>query len=186
MPVSTQPSSDVVQSATVSSSCSLSNPAVLPNVLLLTAKVNLLDCHGQFVPCRAFLDCGAQVNLLSASMYERLGIPGKSVHVNLFGVSDTQSKSNRFVTVSMHSMYSDFRLNLNFLVTSKITGPLPSRSVDVSDLSIPCGLQLADPEFHRPSEVDLLIGNQHFFSLLKTGSVAIADGRPELRLGYIW
>lgn len=153
MPVSTQPSSDVVQSATVSSSCSLSNPAVLPNVLLLTAKVNLLDCHGQFVPCRAFLDCGAQVNLLSASMYERLGIPGKSVHVNLFGVSDTQSKSNRFVTVSMHSMYSDFRLNLNFLVTSKITGPLPSRSVDVSDLSIPCGLQLADPEFHRPSEV---------------------------------
>lgn len=58
----------------------------------------------------------------------------------------------------------------------------------MSDLNIPCGIQLADPEFYRPSEVDLLIGNQHFFSLLKTGSVTIADGMPEFRethLGWV-
>lgn len=129
VPISTQTPSDCVQSTTVSSSYSLTNPAVLPNVLLLTAKVNLIDCNGQFVPCRAFLDCGAQVNLLSASMFEKLGIEGKSVSVNIFGVSDTQSTSSRFVTVNMHSMYSDYRLTLNCLVTPKITGILPSKSV---------------------------------------------------------
>ncbi|XP_065088037.1 uncharacterized protein LOC135709573 [Ochlerotatus camptorhynchus] len=183
--MSSQTSSESVQSATVSSSYSLANSAVLPNVLLLTAQVNLVDCNGQFVPCRAFLDCGAQVNLLSLPMYEKLGFQGKSVDVRIFGVSDTQSKSNRFVTVDMQSMYSDFRLSLNCFVTPKITGLLPCKPINVSDLKLPCGFQLADPNFHRPSEVDLLIGNQHFFKLLKPGSVVISRGLPEFRETYL-
>jgi hypothetical protein len=44
-------------------------------------------------------------------------------------------------------------------VTPVITGNIPSRFVNRQQLTIPVKHQLADPDFHRPRPVDLLIGN---------------------------
>ncbi|XP_062713829.1 uncharacterized protein LOC134290668 [Aedes albopictus] len=177
---------DSVQSATVSSSCSQS--VALPNVLLLTAMVHLLDKSGHPVPCRAFLDCGAQTNLLSTSMFVKLGFDGLPVNVDIVGVSSTRSKSNCLVDVSLRSQYSDYQTILQCLVTAKITNPLPSQSIDISEWNIPSNIKLADPNFHVPATVDLLIGMGHFFELLKIGHIVLAEGLPELReteLGWV-
>ncbi|XP_053691588.1 uncharacterized protein LOC128740103 [Sabethes cyaneus] len=53
---------------------------------------------------------------------------------------------------------------------------------------IPEGLVLADPKFHIPDKVDLLIGGELFFDLLKPGHLSLAGGLPQLRdtqLGWI-
>lgn len=182
----TEPNAPSDSTALVSSSCSLT--AKVPNVLLLTAVVNLVDKHNQLVRCRAFLDCGAQTNLISVPMYQRLGIEGTSVNVDIVGVSNARSKSNRLVTVNLQSLYNDFQASLRCLVTPKITNVLPSQKVNISQWGIPHGFRLADPQFHVPSEVDLLIGMNHFFSLLRTGHLVLGDGLPELReteLGWV-
>ncbi|XP_055542991.1 uncharacterized protein LOC129728568 [Wyeomyia smithii] len=40
---------------------------------------------------------------------------------------------------------------------------------------------LVDPEFHTPEKVDLLIGGELFFDILKPSSIHLADGLPQLR-----
>lgn len=172
-------------STSISSTCC---PAMLPNVLLLTAMVNLLDKSGHLVPCRAFLDCGAQTNLLSISMYKKLGFDGVPVHVDIVGVSSTRSKSNRIVDVNLRSLCSAYKTTLKCLVMETITSPLPCKPIDIAQWNIPSNIQLADPNFHVPAAVDLLIGLSHFFELLKIGHIVLAEGLPELReteLGWV-
>ncbi|XP_065086542.1 uncharacterized protein LOC135708380 [Ochlerotatus camptorhynchus] len=183
------PCDDSANSSTVStqpSVCSLS--VAVPNVLLLTAVVSLVDKNNKHIPCRAFLDCGAQTNLISLPMYEKLGLEGVPVSIDIVGVSNVRTKSKRLVTVSLQSLYRDFQVDLKCLVTPKITNALPSKPVNISQWNIPSGFQLADPNFYVPSDVDLLIGLGHFFRLLRTGHLVLGDGLPELReteLGWV-
>lgn len=168
-------SSSVIESSVVSLNVSL------PSVLLLTAVVHLMDRNGRPVRCRVFLDCGAQANLITTAMYERLGLEGFPVAINIVGVSNSRTKSSCAVTVNPESLYNDFHASLQCLVTPKITNVLPTRPVDPSRWNIPSGLQLADPRFHIPAEIDLLIGAGQFFSLLRTGHFVLGEGLPELR-----
>ena len=48
----------------------------------------------------------------------------------------------------------------------EITGNLPQHELDLSKLSIPSGIQLADPEFFVSSKIDLLLGAGVFFEIL--------------------
>lgn len=182
-------SDDSVKSATVSTQSSVVSLSVtFPNVLLLTAVVHLRDRNGRPVPCRAFLDCGAQTNLISTAMYEKLGLEGMPIEINIVGVSDSRTKASRLVIVNLESLYSNFHASLRCLVTPKITKALPTRPVDPSRWNIPSGFYLADPKFHIPADVDLLIGIGHFFSLLRTGHCVLGEGLPELReteLGWV-
>ncbi|XP_055623365.1 uncharacterized protein LOC129766794 [Toxorhynchites rutilus septentrionalis] len=174
--------------STVSSSCSFGGSTILPNVLLLTAMVYLRGKNGKIVLCRAFLDSGAQTNLISMSKYNELGLEGIPVNIDIVGVSSARSKSNRLVEVSLMSTYNNYETELKCLVTPKITGTLPRSQIDIAKWNIPTNLHMADPQFHKPAEVDLLIGIGHFFKLLKGGYIYIAEGLPELReteLGWV-
>lgn len=99
-------SSSVIESSVVSLNVSL------PSVLLLTAVVHLMDRNGRPVRCRMFLDCGAQANLITTAMYERLGLEGFPVAVNIVGVSNSRTKSSCAVTVNLESLYNDFHASL--------------------------------------------------------------------------
>lgn len=140
------------------------------------------------MPCRAFLDCGAQTNLLSTGMYKKLGYDGVPVSVNIVGVNSTRSKSKCLVEVNLHSLCSDYEAIFKCLVTDAITNPLPCKPINIDQWNIPSNIQLADPNFHIPAAVDLLIGLSHFFDLLKVGHIVLAEGFPELReteLGWV-
>ncbi|XP_055527445.1 uncharacterized protein LOC129720059 [Wyeomyia smithii] len=150
--------------------------------------VNLIDSKGQAIPCRAFLDCGAQTNLISHEMYRKLGLEGLSVNIDVLGVSNARFKVNRLDTVKMNSQHTDYETNLKCLVVPRITSHLPCRSIDIANWKIPSGLRLADPSFNKPSDVDLLIGITHFFPLMKPGQYVIDHGLAELRekeLGWV-
>lgn len=47
-----------------------------------------------------------------------------------------------------------------------ISANLPNKRFDISNWSYIKGLQLADPTFNEPRKIDILIGAEHYFSLL--------------------
>lgn len=58
----------------------------------------------------------------------------------------------------------------------------------VQAAGIPPGFQLADPDFHIPQKIDMLIGNRLFFKIVKSGLFKLSDQLPELRetcLGWV-
>jgi hypothetical protein len=74
------------------------------------------------------------------------------------------------------------------LVLHKITEELPTSPVDVSEWNIPPTLLLADPKFHKPGKIDLLIGADGFWELICSGRITLSNGGPmlqETKLGRI-
>ncbi|XP_062704131.1 uncharacterized protein LOC134286522 [Aedes albopictus] len=156
--------------------------------LLLTAMVDVLDSHGNSFPCRAFLDCGSQPHLVSRSFVERLGIDQVPTHVEVIGATGKRSVLDRKATLSFRSRCKDYQARIECLVTDVVTGPLPGRKMNCRSWNIPSGLSLADPTFHTPGEVQLLIGVKLFFDLMLPGHLVLDQNLPilkETRLGWV-
>jgi hypothetical protein len=66
-------------------------------------------------------------------------------------------------------MVSQYSISLECLVLPKISGEIPQSPIDTVTWNIPVGIPLADPEFNRPGRIDLLIGAEIFFNILKPG-----------------
>ncbi|XP_043065437.1 uncharacterized protein LOC122320892, partial [Drosophila ficusphila] len=73
-------------------------------------------------------------------------------------------------------------------IAPTITGNQPSLPMSPENWNIPANLQLADPDFHKPQKIDLLIGASLFFELLCVGQIKLTPGLPLLqktRLGWV-
>ncbi|XP_037942534.1 uncharacterized protein LOC119675408 [Teleopsis dalmanni] len=66
--------------------------------------------------------------------------------------------------------------------------PQPGCSYDISKWKVPNSIQLADPTFFQQGKIDILLGAEFYFSLLKKGKLTLAPGLPVLQnstLGWI-
>ncbi|XP_055643539.1 uncharacterized protein LOC129779832 [Toxorhynchites rutilus septentrionalis] len=149
-------------------------------VLLLTAQVIVLDKDGNPHTSRALLDSGSQINFISESMLDRLGVQKEKANISVNGVSNIKSKAQHKARIKVCSKYSNFEIDLNCLVTHKVTGILPTYEIDIASWNIPPGTQLADPSFYKPGQIDLLIGMEWFDDLIKPGRVKFSEKLPTL------
>ena len=65
--------------------------------------------------------------------------------------------------------------NLNFLVVSNIIKTMSYTFINRNTFEIPKNIILADPEFHKPSTVDLFIGAILFYKLLCAGQTQLKN-----------
>uniref|UniRef100_A0A1B0DG74 DUF5641 domain-containing protein n=1 Tax=Phlebotomus papatasi TaxID=29031 RepID=A0A1B0DG74_PHLPP len=72
-------------------------------------------------------------------------------------------------------------LSVDCLVLKKVTSNQPNWSISHSDIQIPEHLHLADPHWYKNSPIDMLIGAQHFWDILKSGVVELGNDLPSLR-----
>ncbi|XP_062542065.1 uncharacterized protein LOC134210058 [Armigeres subalbatus] len=149
-------------------------------VLLMTALVNVASRSGKIVKLRALLDSGSQVNLVSEAAVKLLSLPKYPANVPVVGVGGVRSQIRHQVILRLSSGYSAFECNINCLVTSRVTGKIPSVPVDVFEWKFPPGIVLADPSFNEPKDVDLLIGAELFFDILKSAQLKLSDELPHL------
>ncbi|XP_011859030.1 PREDICTED: uncharacterized protein LOC105556543 [Vollenhovia emeryi] len=47
--------------------------------------------------------------------------------------------------------------------------------------NIPSNIRLADPQFHIPSEIDIVIGTEWFWDLMCVGQIKLGGGKPTLQ-----
>ena len=73
-------------------------------------------------------------------------------------------------------------------MTPRVTGTISTSKIDVSRWRIPEEVVLADPAFHTPAKVDMLIGGELFFDIMKLRHLSLSNKLPQLRethLGWI-
>ncbi|XP_065078611.1 uncharacterized protein LOC135701683 [Ochlerotatus camptorhynchus] len=107
--------------------------------------------------------CGKAYQNFACSEFKSLSVPQRLVkqessNVIVAGVNGTKTHSSSSSMVHLSSKYTDFQARVK-----------------------PAGLHLADPEFFRSSEVDMLLGNEWFLKLLLPGEILFADNLPMLR-----
>lgn len=64
-------------------------------------------------------------------------------------------------------MHSSFNADIECFVLDNITVPLPHSYIDKKQLFIPKNIKLADSSFNYPNNIDLLIGSDLFFKILR-------------------
>ncbi|XP_062713533.1 uncharacterized protein LOC134290411 [Aedes albopictus] len=170
----------------VSTTCSCSKAArESKTVLLLTAVVHAFDKHGKPHPCRVLLDSGSQVNFVTERMANLLQLPKTKADVPITGINALRSLAREKVSVTIRSRSTEFQASIECLVTPKVTQFIPSTKLDVSTWNLPDNLQFADPMFHTPDKIDLLIGGELFFDIFQPHRIDLGDNLPTLRSTYL-
>ena len=138
-------------------------------VLLSTALVQVVDHHGGSRLCRVLLDSASQSHSISERVVRKLGLPLFSVSVEVCGIGQSSTKTSSTVQCVIKSRFSPYTATIQCVVLKSITQQLPTVFIPKSDLEIPSNLQLADPHYNQPSEIDLLVVAELFFDLLLDG-----------------
>ncbi|KAJ8973663.1 hypothetical protein NQ317_005381 [Molorchus minor] len=139
-------------------------------ILLSTVRVRIADCQGTKHSCRAMLDSGSMSNFISKPFVTKLGLPKIKVNFAVSGVGQLASNLSSACDIDLYAQQGSYCTNLRCLIIPKITEGLPNLYFDSVPLNIPAHLQLADPSFNEPGEVDLLIGAGTFWNILCNGA----------------
>ncbi|GFY54197.1 DUF1758 domain-containing protein [Trichonephila inaurata madagascariensis] len=156
-------------------------------VILPTTVIWVLNhSSGSCIQARSVLDSGSMSNIVTQGFANQLGAPENRVNfpISSFDGNKTTVKSELNATIINGD--GSFSKTLDFLVVSKITDFLPVTQINLSNLKIP--QELADPSFAVLGKIDLLIGADAFFDIIKEGKIRPSDnGLVFLRsvFGYI-
>ncbi|XP_053691693.1 uncharacterized protein LOC128740189 [Sabethes cyaneus] len=154
-------------------------------VLLATAIVEVIDAGGVAHNCRALLDSGAMANFVSERMCDVLSLSKHRANVPIVGVNGTRTTVKFMVNATVKSKTTDFEFSMDYLVVPRVTGALPSLKLDFRSWPIPPDLKLADPKFFEPSRIDMLLGAEIFFELMKRGKIRMSAELPLLQESFL-
>ena len=146
--------------------------------LLGTAIVDLVNADGRSQTCRVFLDFGSQANFITEATATFLKLPKKLVDISISCVDNISTEIKYSVLATLKSRFDKYSKNIDFLVLNQISKSMPPISINRSSFEIPKNITLADPEFYKPSEIDVLIGIKLFFKLLCVGQISLKN-HPE-------
>lgn len=171
------------------SSCS-STAANEYDTLLATALVRVADKHGKLHTFRVLADNGSNTHFVTESCLKRIGAPRRRCFTSATGLGGSSLAHSTGIT--QFTVMPHFDSSISFpvsrcLITTKITGKLPSSPFDHAKWSHLCGLQLADPTYHEPRDVDMLLGAEFFFSILECGKQSGPSNSPiAIKTSFGW
>lgn len=138
--------------------------------LLATAIVRIRH-HDLDLDVRALLDPGSEVSFISDEIQKRANLPTQAVQAQISGMGSTKTaSSSKLCSFTLTStLQKDFSIPVRALVLKKLTGDLPSISMNIGDLPRDLDIPLADPLFHKSSKIDLLIGADLYPFVIRDG-----------------
>jgi len=157
-------------------------------VLLSTAEILVCDNQNKPVWCRALLDSGSQHNFMTESLTRRLNLKRIKASCSIIGINDASHTSSYKVTTTIKSRVHDYSLNLEFFALPNLTSKLPLMPVNLTELKVPVNISLADPSFHIPKKVDIILGAEIYFELLTKEQMQTVPRGPIFqgtRLGWV-
>lgn len=152
-----------------------------------TALVYAHHANGTPISTRVLLDSASEANFITAATCNKLGLRVGKFNKPIVGLNEMISQ----VTQDCHvvtSRHSNLRINVHCLIVSRITNDLPSVKLDSNELQIPSTIKLANPYYHDPSKIEMLIGAEFFQGLLKTEKIQLGPNKPTLQntaLGWV-
>lgn len=181
--VNTDKSPPLISSPPVSLSVVSAN-----QVLLCTALVDIVY-NNNIYTARALLDTGSQSSFITSNLKGKLGLNGNSINsINICGINNVSCNISESVYLKITSRVSSYELEVNCLIIPKITGLLPNSQIDTNDLNLPTGIELADPTFCCPAEIDILLGANVYWNIIKSNIIKLGVNKPVLqdsKLGWL-
>ncbi|XP_033317572.1 uncharacterized protein LOC117215307 [Bombus bifarius] len=123
------------------------------------------------------------MNFMTDKLANSLGIKQRRCAIQIGALDNLSTTAKRYTTATITSTDGKYKKTLRFLVIPAMSTFIPSEPIDPSSLGLPRNIQLADPQFHCPAPIDVLLSTGSTFASLCIGQVNLAQpGEPELRL----
>ncbi|GFX48244.1 integrase catalytic domain-containing protein [Trichonephila clavipes] len=156
-------------------------------VLLSSVQCFLRDKYGLLHEVRALLDVGSESHFITKDCADRLQLKNEKINLLVSCLNESTMTINGGVTTSIFNGDLSFKKELNLLVVRRITDLTPSQIINVS-LDMPNEIKLADYKFNIPGKIDVLLGAEIFYELLRPGQIYCGDSRLLLQntvFGYV-
>lgn len=150
-------------------------------VLLSTVRAEALDAHGNPFSVRLLLDSASQSNFVTENCMRRGGFRRTRGGTIVLAINDTKAACTRGNTafVIQAQGRSDIRVPIEATILPRISAQLSNTQVKDKAWKHLEGLKLADPQYHRPDSIDILLGAAVFTSLLRDGRKVGNQGEPD-------
>ncbi|XP_049300118.1 uncharacterized protein LOC125772715 [Anopheles funestus] len=148
-------------------------------VLLETVRLQLVDDYGNRFDARALLDSGSMCNFVSETMAHRLLTPRSQVDIAISGIGQSKQHVKGAITATVQSRDNDFSAAMEFLLLKTPSAEIPTSPINIESWNIP-NVRLADPTFHVPGKVDIVIGGDTFWELHTGRKQSLGTGKPWL------
>lgn len=184
--ISTEPPSKPIQST----SALVVKGQSQMTVLLSTVLLDVHAANGRCQSFRALLDSGSQASFITEKVVDTLMIPRRQSPINITTFASTTSarvKGKSSVTITPCGQRTP-TFSLDVLIVPVITGPTPQLPITPRTWSHIKDLTLADPSYHTPGAIDLLLGADILPILLQDGKRTGQVGEPmalETVLGWV-
>lgn len=139
-------------------------------VLLATARVNAIGPWGS-TTIRVLIDQGSQATLVKEDIVQALRLKKRKMLVRITGVGNSEAGESKGVVSLLLSSKIDpeFSIMVDAFVVSKLTAVTPTFPVKSGNWSYLKNINLADPQYHQPGNIDMIIGADMYGVLLKNG-----------------
>ncbi|XP_011685488.1 PREDICTED: uncharacterized protein LOC105448541 [Wasmannia auropunctata] len=123
-------------------------------------------------------------------MVKVLKLPVSACSLPIGTINSMNTVSKGIVQIIIQSAHNEFRKELTCLSIPAISDLVPSEVFPREKIKIPSNIKLADPEFHLPRPVDILIGAGATLSLFSIGQINLSRNGYDLylqktRLGWV-
>ncbi|UYV72361.1 hypothetical protein LAZ67_9002779, partial [Cordylochernes scorpioides] len=137
------------------------------NILLSTALIKVKAKDGSFVLCRALVDNGSQISLISEQCCHKLGLEKRKNSYTLKGVGDiVVNWTTSQVEIEFTPHHNDQLFSARAFVVGRVTADLPNFQIQSADFPHLENLLLADPEFYVTKPIDLILGADTFVEII--------------------
>ncbi|UYV71729.1 hypothetical protein LAZ67_9000140, partial [Cordylochernes scorpioides] len=137
------------------------------NILLSSALIKVKAKDGSFVLCRALVDNGSQISLISEQCCHKLGLEKRKNSYTLKGVGDiVVNRTTSQVEIEFTPHHNDQLFSARAFVVGRVTADLPNFQIQSADFPHLENLLLADPEFYVTKPIDLILGADTFVEII--------------------
>jgi hypothetical protein len=159
-----------------------------PVIVLATTVVSVLDYDGNKGQYRALLDSGSEASIVSERFMRHGNFQREYDGTMVAGVGDVNVELCRG-RIKFQLLIDDGKnyIDMEALILKKVTGVLPSTEIDITDFTEYRNLKLADPSFHIPAHVDMILGADVFYIITQPGYKTRVNGFPmmQTRVGNV-
>ncbi|CAK1601945.1 unnamed protein product [Parnassius mnemosyne] len=199
---SNQPDNDQAHEAKNNDQGSSANPTIsnvqlsshfatsTTTALLATALIVVRDQLGHTAVLRALIDHGSQATFISERAAQTLKLKRTAIKGTVTGMGCSKTILKQAAEIQLLSRYeANFNLNIKvYIMPTRLTCQLPTRTICLKNCSHLQGLVLADPGFNQPGRIDMLLGVDVCAQIMKGEVIKGPPGTPcaqNTSLGWI-
>ncbi len=126
------------------------------------------------------VDNGSTNTYITERAARRMNLPLRKCNIPMSGLQEAPVGNSKFITSFSFKPHFDAMTTFTAtaLVVKSITKCLPPEPLNRSEWSHLHKLQLADPVYYQPGNIDILLGTDIFWSILENEKVEGKPGQP--------